>query len=174
MGKKEFTNSKNGIKENLSLFILYSSTYLIYYHVHIHERNKSSSQLATLQIENPKPLPISFLACCDSSLGFNDSFEFVTQPLHHAKDMTQGQFLSRVKLVFLLTDWLPYQGKKKTVCFSQSLSEKRWIHAFCKGISVKWNANSFVQVWTWVPNSISKNSNHYTNCIFIKKSSKGN
>ena len=33
-----------------------------------------------------------------------------TQPLHHKQDMTKDQFLSRVKLVFLLLDWLPNQG----------------------------------------------------------------
>ena len=42
------------------------------------------------------------------------------------------------------------------------LKEKWWIHAFHKGISTKWNANSLIQVWTWVNDSVFNDYNRYT------------
>ena len=49
--------------------------------------------------------------------------------------------------VYFLLDLLPYGSERtlSTQLFAQSWCEKRGIHAFLKGISTKWNRNSFVQ-----------------------------
>ena len=67
-----------------------------------------------------------------------------TQPLHHEQDVTQGQFLSKTdlnsKFSFSKTNLTKF-----ALLFTHSWGEKRWIHAFFKGINIKWNADSLDQ-----------------------------
>ena len=82
--------------------------------------------------------------------------------------MTQGQFLSGVQLVWTKFSFsLAYCLTKTKETQSASLfiynwNGNNWIHAFPKGISVKWNANSLIQY-----------SKHYTKnklclCLFVR------
>ena len=75
---------------------------------------------------------------------------YLSNPFHYRQDMTQSQFLSKVQLVWIQFSFLTscLTKAKNTVCLAINPwleKEKRWIHAFPKGISIKWNANSLVQ-----------------------------
>ena len=62
-----------------------------------------------------------------------------TQPLHHERDTTLGQFLKQIWIHrFILLDWLSYRG------YSLPHYLNRWIHVFPKSISAKWNVNNNV------------------------------
>ena len=64
-----------------------------------------------------------------------------TQTLHHKQDVTQGQFLSRIKLVQIQSFPPPtLVAMPKTQ--SALLFTHSWIHAFLKGINKKRNTIS--------------------------------
>ena len=59
---------------------------------------------------------------------------------------------------------------KSTVCpdyFTLRWRESSWILTFPESISTMWNANSLVQVWTRVAESISNEDIHYTTKTFL-------
>ena len=89
-------------------------------------------------------------------------FEFTPQ---------RGQFLSRVKLVwiqrFLSLRLVAWQRLKNLIKLQLGWINK-WIHVFFKAIIVKWNANTYRhQIGTWVSDSISYDNNRCAKRLFI-------
>ena len=80
-------------------------------------------------------------------------------PIHYEQDMIEGQFLSRVKQVwiqssFSSTGCIAKDEKHRLPYYLLTAGEEnKWIHAFPKNISVKWNAIKF-GIWTWVADLI--------------------
>ena len=44
-------------------------------------------------------------------------------------------------------------------------AKKRWTHAICKGIIVKWMQTALLRIWIWVFESISYVDNYYTKLL---------
>ena len=77
-------------------------------------------------ILNPSPNPVSmYLPDCSTSMWHKVNFKWNTAGLN---------------LEFFLLDWLPSWGKRiqSALLSIHSWEEKRWIHTFSKGISMKW------------------------------------
>ena len=86
-----------------------------------------------------------------------------SQPLHYVLDVIKSIFLRskavlNSKFSFFLTGCLTTVKEPGLAHYIPIAVEKRLIHAFLKGITVKWNANSVVQDST---NSIHYDNNHY-------------
>ena len=85
------------------------------------------------------------LICIKMDLVLNNLQRLIchkTQPInHHEQDVTQGQFFKwtmaglNSELSFSYNSWLP----QSALLFTNSWRKNRWIHAFPKSISVKWN-----------------------------------
>ena len=82
---------------------------------------------------------------------FNNYYTQIYQPLPLGQVMTQGQFLSGVKQVWIqsfLSPRLvasPRLENQSSLLFTHSWKENNWINTFPKGISAMWNAISLVQ-----------------------------
>ena len=84
-----------------------------------------------------------------------------TQPLCHRQDVTQGQFLNGVKLVWIqcFPSWLiALTRRKKPVCLTN------WFMLVSRTLAWNEMQTALFRIWTLATDSISYNKNCYTKC----------
>ena len=99
-----------------------------------------------------------FLEPGDHYIAYHDVIRDPTTTRHMVTHVHFNDFLRNttgLNLLFLLIDWLPNQMLKNQVSSTHSwLGENRWVHTFTQNISVNWNENSLVRIWTQITNFI--------------------